>query len=81
MGAVKLLDEHPDLDAIFCSSDTLAHGVLIEAQSRGLRVPEDLAIMGFGDLNFPATPIRRCRPSRWTGRASARCRRRPCWTA
>jgi len=52
MGAVKLLDEHPDLDAIFCSSDTLAHGVLIEAQSRGLRVPEDLAIMGFGDLNF-----------------------------
>jgi LacI family gluconate utilization system Gnt-I transcriptional repressor len=52
MGTVKLLDEHPDLDAIFCSSDTLAHGVLIEAQSRGLRVPEDLAIMGFGDLNF-----------------------------
>ncbi|HEX5343027.1 MAG TPA: LacI family DNA-binding transcriptional regulator [Duganella sp.] len=52
LGAVKLLDEHPELDAIFCSSDTLAHGVLIEAQSRGLRVPEDLAIMGFGDLNF-----------------------------
>lgn len=52
LGTVQLLDEHPDLDAIFCSSDTLAHGVLIEAQSRGLRVPEDLAIMGFGDLNF-----------------------------
>jgi LacI family gluconate utilization system Gnt-I transcriptional repressor len=50
--AIKLLDEHPGLDAIFCSSDTLAHGVLIEAQSRGLRVPQDLAIMGFGDLNF-----------------------------
>jgi LacI family gluconate utilization system Gnt-I transcriptional repressor len=50
--AVQLLDQHPELDAIFCSSDTLAHGVLIEAQSRGLRVPEDLAIMGFGDLNF-----------------------------
>lgn len=52
LGAVALLDEYPDLDAIFCSSDTLAHGVLIEAQTRGLRVPEDLAIMGFGDLNF-----------------------------
>ncbi|WP_432377586.1 LacI family DNA-binding transcriptional regulator [Duganella sp. P38] len=51
-GAVQLLDEHPELDAIFCSSDTLAHGALIEAQSRGLRVPQDLAIMGFGDLNF-----------------------------
>lgn len=54
LGAVTLLDQHPELDAIFCSSDTLAHGVLIEAQSRGLRVPEDLAIMGFGDLNFSA---------------------------
>jgi LacI family gluconate utilization system Gnt-I transcriptional repressor len=51
-GAVKLLDEHPDLDAIYCSSDTLAHGVLIEAQSRGLQVPSQLAVMGFGDLNF-----------------------------
>jgi LacI family gluconate utilization system Gnt-I transcriptional repressor len=52
LGAIALLDEHPELDAIYCSSDTLAHGVLIEAQSRGLRVPQDLAIMGFGDLNF-----------------------------
>jgi LacI family gluconate utilization system Gnt-I transcriptional repressor len=51
-GAVKLLDEHPDLDAIYCSSDTLAHGVLIEAQSRGLQVPSQLAVLGFGDLNF-----------------------------
>jgi LacI family gluconate utilization system Gnt-I transcriptional repressor len=51
-GAVKLLDEHPDLDAIYCSSDTLAHGVLIEAQSRSLQVPSQLAVMGFGDLNF-----------------------------
>jgi LacI family gluconate utilization system Gnt-I transcriptional repressor len=53
-GAVKLLNDHPDLDAIYCSSDTLAHGALIEAQSRGLKVPDDLAIMGFGDLNFSA---------------------------
>jgi LacI family gluconate utilization system Gnt-I transcriptional repressor len=51
-GAVKLLDEHPDLDAIYCGSDTLAHGVLIEAQSRGLQVPTQLAVMGFGDLDF-----------------------------
>ena len=39
---MQLLDEHPELDAIFCSSDTLEHGVLIEAQSRGLRVPEEV---------------------------------------
>ena len=28
--------------------------MLAEAQSRGLRVPEQLAVMGFGDLDFAA---------------------------
>ncbi len=40
--------------AVFCSSDTLAHGVLMEAQARGLSIPNDLAIVGFGDLDFAA---------------------------
>jgi LacI family gluconate utilization system Gnt-I transcriptional repressor len=35
---------------IFCSSDTLAFGVLAEAASQGLRVPEDIAVLGFGDI-------------------------------
>lgn len=42
------------LDAVFCSSDLLALGVVTEAQSRGLRVPQDLAVVGFGDLDFVA---------------------------
>jgi LacI family gluconate utilization system Gnt-I transcriptional repressor len=50
----RLLDAHPDTDAIFCSSDTLALGVLTEAQARGLRVPQQLRVMGFGDNNFAA---------------------------
>jgi LacI family gluconate utilization system Gnt-I transcriptional repressor len=37
-----------------CSSDTLAQGVLAEAASRGLHVPRDLAVMGFGDLSTAA---------------------------
>jgi LacI family gluconate utilization system Gnt-I transcriptional repressor len=36
---------------VLCSSDTIALGVLAEAASRGLRVPEQLAVVGFGDLN------------------------------
>jgi LacI family gluconate utilization system Gnt-I transcriptional repressor len=38
--------------AIFCSSDLLAQGALIEAQARGISVPDELAIMGFGDQDF-----------------------------
>lgn len=50
----ELLKLAPDLQAVHCSSDTLAHGVLVEAQARGLRVPQDLAICGFGDADFAA---------------------------
>lgn len=39
---------------IFCSSDLLAHGVVTEAQTRGLRIPQQLAVMGFGDQEFAA---------------------------
>ncbi|CAG9168563.1 LacI family DNA-binding transcriptional regulator [Cupriavidus respiraculi] len=49
-----LLAEHPDTDAIFCSSDALALGVLIEARAQGIDVPGRLAVVGFGDLNFSA---------------------------
>lgn len=48
----ELLSRHPDIDAIFCSSDLLALGVLTEAQARGIAVPERLAVIGFGDLGF-----------------------------
>jgi LacI family transcriptional regulator, gluconate utilization system Gnt-I transcriptional repressor len=53
-GLCALLERSPLPRAVFCSSDTLAHGILIEAQARGLSVPGDLAIVGFGDLDFAA---------------------------
>ena len=40
---------------IFCSSDQFAHGVLIEAAARGLSVPGDVAVIGFGDQDFAAS--------------------------
>lgn len=50
----QLLREAPDLRAVCCSSDQLAHGVMVEALARGLRVPQDLAICGFGNADFSA---------------------------
>lgn len=51
-GFAALLGRLPRLDGVFCSSDVVAQGVLAEAQARGRRVPEDIAVMGFGDLAF-----------------------------
>jgi len=53
-GLAQLLERCPDLDAVVCSSDTLAHGVLTEAIARELAVPQQLAVLGFGDVNFAA---------------------------
>ncbi|WP_423200508.1 LacI family transcriptional regulator [Cupriavidus sp. H19C3] len=50
----ELLEKDPKIEAIFCSSDQLAQGVMVEAQARGLRIPDDLAICGFGDADFAA---------------------------
>jgi LacI family gluconate utilization system Gnt-I transcriptional repressor len=50
----ELLEKSPSLRAIYCSSDQLAQGVLAEAQARGIRVPEDLAVCGFGNADFAA---------------------------
>ena len=49
-GLQALLADDPAIDAVFCSSDLLALGVLIEAQIQGVSVPDRLAVMGFGDL-------------------------------
>lgn len=52
--AAELLDKAPGLRAVFCSADALAEGVLTEARVRGLRVPQDLAVCGFGGADFSA---------------------------
>jgi LacI family transcriptional regulator len=47
-----LLDRDPAPDAVFAASDMQALGAMNAAQERGLRVPEDLAIVGFDDLEL-----------------------------
>ncbi|TKT04698.1 LacI family DNA-binding transcriptional regulator [Streptomyces lasalocidi] len=45
-----LLDEGVEVDAVFAFSDELALGALHCAHQRGLRVPGDLAVMGFDGI-------------------------------
>jgi DNA-binding LacI/PurR family transcriptional regulator len=52
VGAVVLLDH--GVDAIFCANDATAVGALRVIRERGLRVPEDVALAGFDDLEFAA---------------------------
>jgi len=50
----RLLAADAGIDAVFCSSDMLATGVLYEASARALPVPGRLAVIGFGNLSASA---------------------------
>jgi LacI family gluconate utilization system Gnt-I transcriptional repressor len=50
----RLLAQAPEVDAVFCSSDLLALGVMTEARVRGIAIPGRLALIGFGDVPFAA---------------------------
>jgi LacI family transcriptional regulator len=49
-GLLQLLGQARSLDAVFASNDQMALGILKAAQEVGLRVPDDLAIVGFDDI-------------------------------
>ena len=45
----ELLDAHPDIDAVFVSSDAMAVGAMKTLRARGIDVPADMQIVGFDD--------------------------------
>ena len=44
---LRRMDAMPDI--VICGSDHLAQGVIVEAQAAGMRVPDDLGVIGFGN--------------------------------
>lgn len=48
--AALLLNEHPELDALYCYNDLNAIGALHTCADLGRRVPEDIAIVGSDDI-------------------------------
>jgi LacI family transcriptional regulator len=66
-------DERPT--GVFCANDLLALGLLQELTRRGIGVPDDVAIVGYDDIEFAAAaavPISSVRqPRRQLGRTAA----------
>lgn len=54
-GTNRLLDEHPDVTAVFAANDVTALGAMSAIADRGLRVPEDVSVIGYDDTPIAAT--------------------------
>src|SRR5258706_7694690 len=52
VAAERLLGRGRPPSAIFCFNDEMAMGVLQTARRRGVRVPDDLSVVGFDDIPF-----------------------------
>jgi DNA-binding LacI/PurR family transcriptional regulator len=59
-GMRQLLDDDPALDAVFAANDLMAIGALRALREAGRRVPEDVAVVGFDDIEaalYTAPPL------------------------
>ena len=63
----SLLAKAPDVEAIFAVSDISAVGALMECHRRGIHVPDQVSILGFGDFDIG----RQCYPAISTIRVDA----------
>lgn len=73
LGMQRLLRMRPDLDAVFCFNDLLAFGALRALAEAGRRVPEDVAVVGFDDVQecrYSMPPLSSISPDK---RAVAEC--------
>jgi LacI family gluconate utilization system Gnt-I transcriptional repressor len=50
----EMIHRWPDFTGLFAGNDNLALGALFECQRRGIRVPDDISIVGFNDLEYSA---------------------------
>jgi len=53
-GALELLTSHKEITAIFAATDEIAMGTLTAIWQLGLRIPEDISVVGFDDISLAA---------------------------
>lgn len=51
---VSMLEQWPDTEVVICVSDLSAFGAIMECQRRGMNVPGNIAIAGFGNYEIAA---------------------------
>ena len=56
-GMQRLLEERPAPTAVFCANDQVAVGAINAAIELGVKVPDDVAIIGFDDLPMASWPV------------------------
>jgi DNA-binding LacI/PurR family transcriptional regulator len=63
-GALRLISGHSEITALFAATDEIAIGTLTAIWQQGLKVPEDISVIGFDDISLsslitpPLTTIR-----------------------
>jgi LacI family transcriptional regulator len=48
---IELIQKYPEMDALFISNDQMALGAMQYAGSHGIRIPDDIAVIGFDNLS------------------------------
>ena len=55
-GFERLHGSMSDVDGVFCANDLSAIGAIGAAEAKGIRIGQDLAVIGIDDLDISATP-------------------------
>lgn len=48
----RIFKEHPEVDSVLCANDIIAIGFMKAALSKGLRIPQDIAVIGCDDVKI-----------------------------
>jgi LacI family repressor for deo operon, udp, cdd, tsx, nupC, and nupG len=56
-GALRLMANNTDMTAIFCHTDEVAMGAMSAIWQSGRKIPDDISIVGFDDIQYAAMVI------------------------